>query len=381
MNLNDYFDPVELEKPEEYIPVTDSIFGRSIRVNTPSNPIDEISDYQIALIGIPEDRDSHNKGTALAPDRIRGKLYQLFRVDNKSRIIDLGNLKHGNTFNDTFMALRDVLSELINNQVVSVILGGSQDLTRACFSAFEQLRNAVNLVTIDSTIDAINTDSGSSNFLIKTLTSNRLFEYTNLGHQQYLTDMNCLKLLENRNFESIRLGNIREKIFLAEPILRDADLVSFDIGALRQGDAPARKNTSPNGLFADEACQIARYSGMGNRILCFGIFEVNPKFDINEITSHIAAQMIWYFIEGFSIRKSEYPSPGSNEFKVFIISHDDMEHDITFLKSIKTGRWWMEVPVVKAGRKIMVACSQEDYQQACNHDIPDLWWKSFRKLN
>jgi arginase family enzyme len=381
MNLNDYFDPVELEKPEEFIPVTDYTFGRHVKVNTPSNPIDEISDYHIALIGVPEDRNSHNKGTSLAPDRIRGKLYQLFMVNDKSKIIDLGNLKPGNTFNDTFVALRDVMIEIINNQVTAVILGGSQDLTHACFAAFEQLKNTINLVTVDSSIDAVKSPSGSCHYLINILDSNKLFTYTNLGHQQYLTDMNCLEILERSYFESIRLGNIREKIFLVEPVLRDSHLVSFDIGALRHSDAPARINTSPNGLFADEACQIARYSGMGDKISCFGIYEVNPKFDINDLTSHVAAQMVWYFIEGFSQRKSEYPSSESNQFKVFIISHDDMEHDITFLKSIKTERWWMEVPVVKVGRKIMVACSQEDYQQACNHDIPDLWWKSFRKLN
>src|SRR4030042_6618450 len=381
MNLNDYFDPVELEKPEEFVPDTDLSFGRDIMVNTPSNPIDEISDYQIALIGVPEDRNSHNKGTALAPKRIRGKLYQLFRVNDKTRIIDLGNLKPGNTFNDTSVALRDVLIELISNQVTAIILGGSQDMTIACFTAFEQSKSSVNLVTIDSTIDAVSSLSGSCHYLTKMLGNKKLFKFTNIGHQQYLTDMNCLELLEKSNFESIRLGNIREKIFLVEPLLRDSHLVSFDIGALRQGDAPARISTSPNGFFAHEACQIARYSGMGDMISCFGIFEVNPKFDINDLTSHVAAQMVWYFIEGFSIRKIEYPSSESNDFKVFIISHDKMEHDITFLKSIKTGRWWMEVPVVKAGRKIMVACSQEDYQQACNHDIPDLWWKSFRKLN
>jgi formiminoglutamase len=380
MNLNDYFDPVELEKPEEYLPVNHSIFGRNIKINTPSDPIDEISDYQIALVGVPEDRNSHNKGAALAPDRIRGKLYQLFKVNDKIKIIDLGNVKPGNTFNDTFIALRDILTELNSNHVTAVILGGSQDLTYACYTAFEQLNSSINLVTIDSAIDAVNSPSGSYHYLARILSDKKLFKYTNIGHQQYLTDTDCLELLEKSNFESLRLGNIREKIFLVEPVLRDCNLVSFDIGALRHSDAPARINTSPNGFFADEACQIARYAGMGDSILCFGIFEVNPVLDINDLTSHLAAQMVWHFIEGFSMRKIESPSLESKDFKVFIISHDDMEHDITFLKSSKTDRWWMEVPVIKAGRKIMIACSQEDYQQACNHDIPDLWWKSFRKL-
>ena len=381
MNLNDYFDPVELEKPEEYVPASESTFDRNIKINTPNNPIDEISNYQIALIGVPEDRNSHNKGAALAPNRIRAKLYQLFKVNDKVKITDLGNMKPGNTYNDTFIALRDVLVELISNHVTAVILGGSQDLTYACYTAFAQLNNSINLVTVDSSVDAVNSSSASYHYLTKILADRRLFKYTNIGHQQYLTDNDCLELLEKSNFESIRLGNIRQKIFLVEPVFRDCNLVSFDIGALRNSDAPARITTSPNGFFADEACQIARYSGMGDTISCFGIFEVNPKFDTNDLTSHVAAHMIWYFIEGFSMRKTESPSSDSNDFKVFIISHDDMEHDITFLKSNKTERWLMELPVVKVGRKIMIACSQEDYQQACNHDIPDLWWKSFRKLN
>ncbi len=381
MNLNDYFDPVELEKPEAYVATTDSTFGRKIKINTPNDPIDEISNYQIALIGVPEERNSHNKGTALAPDRIRGRLYQLFKVNDKIKITDLGNIKPGNTFNDTYIALRDVLIEIISNHVTAVIIGGSQDLTHACYAAFEQLQNSINLVTVDSSLDAVSSPSGSFHYLAKILSDKKLFKYTNIGHQQYLTDNECFELLERSNFESLRLGNIREKIFLVEPVLRDCNLVSFDIGALRHSDAPARINTSPNGFFADEACQVARYSGMSDSISCFGIFEVNPKFDTNNLTSHVAAQMIWYFIEGFSIRKIESPSSDDKDFKVFIIGHEDMEHDITFFKSIKTERWWMEVPVIKAGRKIMVACSQEDYQQACNHDIPDLWWKSFRKLN
>jgi hypothetical protein len=41
----------------------------------------------------------------------------------------------------------------------------------------------------------------------------------------------------------------------------------------------------------------------------------------------------------------------------------------------------MEVPVIKTGKQMIVSCSGEEYQQACNHDIPELWWKAFQKLN
>ncbi|MBN2611315.1 MAG: formimidoylglutamase [Bacteroidales bacterium] len=381
MDLNDYFDPVDLVKPDDAVINNPSLFGKNIRINTPSEPIDEISNYSVAIAGVPEDRASHNRGASLAPDAIRAKLYQLFRIHEKLNIIDLGNLKAGNTYKDTYAGLQDVLLELYNNQVVTVLIGGTQDLTLPCFKALEQVKNSISLVTVDSTVDVNDSPSASDNYLSNLLESPRLFRYANLGHQQYLADTGKIKELEDRLFDFLRLGALKEKLFLVEPYTRNCDLISFDIGAVKQGDAPGRTGASPNGFFSHEACQIARYAGMSDNAFCFGIYEINPRYDTNNITAHLAAQMIWHFLEGFSVKKQEYPSAENKDFKAFIVSHNDMEHDITFYKSIKTERWWMEVPVVNTGRKVMAACSFDDYKQACDHDIPDVWWKTFRKIN
>ena len=67
--------------------------------------------------------------------------------------------------------------------------------------------------------------------------------------------------------------------------------------------------------------------------------------------------------------------------KTFIISHDNMDHEITFYKSLKSERWWMSVPNLKNNKKIILACSHEDYTQACIHEIPDVWWKAFQRIN
>ncbi len=40
---------------------------------------------------------------------IRGELYKLAKIPGKSKIIDLGNMKQGVTFNDTLAGLTDVL--------------------------------------------------------------------------------------------------------------------------------------------------------------------------------------------------------------------------------------------------------------------------------
>jgi arginase family enzyme len=381
MDLNYYFEPVALEKPEEPVVFSNAMFGRNIYINTPSTPINEISNYQIAIIGIPEETRTPNKGTTHAPDKIREKLYSLYKINDKLKIIDLGNLKSSSSVSDTYYGVRDVLLELLNNQVIAVVLGGSKDLTYGIFMAFEQLKNRINLVTIDSRIDAGNDDNFAEEYLQEIWKSSKLFRFTNLGYQQYLVNPQMIEKTDTMGFEAIRLGVLRNNITIAEPILRDAQIVSFDISSVRQCDAPGTLFSSPNGFYAEESCQLARYAGLSDKVSCFGIYEVNPEKDKNNQTAHLAAQMIWYFIEGFSQRKIETPSSTNNDYKVFIIKHEDMEHEMTFYKSQITNRWWMEVPDIKTGKAFLIACSQEEYQQASNHDIPELWWRTFQRIN
>jgi formiminoglutamase len=381
MELNSYFEPVALDKPEESISFNEDMFGRNIRVNTLNHPIDEISNYQIALLGIPEERNSFNKGTSLAPDRIRQKLYTLFKVSDKIRIIDLGNMRSTPAAGDTYYGLRDVMLELLNNQVTAVLLGGSQDLVYGAFLAFEQAIPSINLVTIGSRIDAGVEAVSADTYLQAIWKKEKLFRYCHLGHQQYLVNSKISAFMDKMGFESIRLGTLRNNLAQAEPCLRDANLVSFDISSVRQSDAPANPFASPNGLYSEDGCQLARYAGLSDNVSCFGIFEVNPAFDHNDQTARLAAQMVWYFMEGFVQRRIENPSSGNNDFKVFIVNHEDMEHELTFYKSLVTNRWWMEVPEIKTGKSYLVACTQDEYQQASNHDIPDLWWRTFQRIN
>jgi len=381
MDLNYYFEPVSLEKPDEYSRFGDAIFGRNIRINTASTPIDEISNYQLAILGVAEDRNSLNTGSAGAPDLIRRKLYELFRVNDKLRIIDLGNLKHAATPEDTYYGIRDVMTDLLNNQVTAIVLGGSQDITRGIFMAFEQRASMVNVVTVDARIDMDDGSLNSFSWNIPVINSPRLFRYTCMGQQQYLVNAGHVESLEKKGFDVIRLGSLRSNPLMAEPFLRDAHLVSFDIAAVKQSDAPGTRFPSPNGLMAEEACQLSRFAGLSDLVSCFGIYEVNGEYDRNDQTAHLAAQAIWYFIEGYSQRKKEKPAQNHADFKVFIVNHQDMEHALTFYKSLVTGRWWMEIPEIKTGGQVLVACSQEEYQQACNHDIPEMWWKAFQRIN
>ena len=386
MDLNGYFDPVSLERPDfEYLENNES-FSHHISVHTPDLPIRELDKHQVAILGIPEDSNAFIKGSKEAPDQIRSKLYQLKKINKNLRIYDLGNIKNGGSVNDTYYAIRDVLLELMERDMISIILGGSQDLSRGVFLALEKQEGLHQILTIDSMldfsgkVDVVN----SRNYLNQILDPavRERFSFTNLGHQAYFVTDNQLQQLEKSYLESIRLGEARKDIQQTEPLIRDSEFISIDMGAVRHADAPGSSTPSPNGFYGNELCQITRYAGLSEQVTSLGFFEINPSSDMNGQTAHLAAQATWYFLEGISHRIPENPIDTPEHIKKFIVNLNAAGHDIIFHKSTLSERWWMEIPVKNpvTGYNFFVSCSYEDYQLACNQELPDRWWRFLHRL-
>ena len=387
MNLNDYFDPVSLDSPTNDHLSDKAVFCRNIYIHTPDSPVPRLDEFGLALIGVPEDRASSLPGPALAPDLIRSQLYQLFRVNPSLKIVDLGNLKLGNTHHDTYFALRDVLLEMSSHKLVTICMGGSQDLTYGIYLAHEKMDRKFSFASVDARLDmgVIADEIKPESYLIPILSRKKelLFSYTNIGHQTYFVDHGDLDFLRDNFHNSIRLGDLRQDPGKVEPYLRDAAFLSLDMNAVRQADAPGSIKPSPNGLTGEEICQISRFAGLSSSMRTFGVFNILPVADLGEQTTHLAAQLLWYFMDGVSQRIDENPHTSPDSFKKFIVSLNDMDHDIIFYKSLETDRWWFEVPVLQKNRSrhALISCSHDDYQRACNHEIPDRWMQAFQKLN
>lgn len=390
MDISIYFEPLELpdfsfEETTQQLRLGD-IFDSYIDPDA----FPGLENVDIAIIGVNEDRNSSdNEGCAHAPDHIRSFLYKLFRGNYKARIADLGNIKKGFKVEDTYFALSSVVSELIKNKIVPIILGGSQDLSFANYRAYESLGQIINIVGIDSVFDLgkAGQEMDSHSYLSKIILHqpNFLFNYTNIGYQSYFIDPEAIELMDSLYFDVYRLGKIREKLSDAEPLMRNADMVSVDVSAIRHSDAPGNNNVSPNGFYGEEICQIIRYAGLSDKLTSIGFYETNPKYDQNGQTSHLVAQMIWYFIEGFYNRKQDHPYKDQEEYIKYMVSIKDHKDQIVFYKSKKSDRWWMDVPVRTNFRSIyerhhLVPCSYSDYEVACKDDIPDRWWQAYQKL-
>jgi formiminoglutamase len=349
----------------------------------------------IAIIGVQEDRNAvNNSGCALGPDYIREKLYQLNEGNYNTKIVDLGNIRQGAAITDTYVALKTAVNELVKKNIIPVILGGGQDLTYAQYLAYETLEQKVDLVIVDSRFDLEDDDKNaeslettSESYLNKIFLHqpNYLFNYSNLGYQTYYTSQDSLRVMDKLYFDAHRLGELAGNVAVAEPIIRNATMVSFDIGAVRSSDAAGNANANPNGFFGSEACQVARYAGINDKLTSIGFYEFNPAYDNNGQTAMLLAQMVWYFIDGFYSRKRDYPLNPKSQYLIYKTSLKHEGHELVFVKSKKSDRWWMQVPYPSSGSKNerfhLVPCQYDDYKTAVTGEMPDLWWRTFQKLN
>ncbi len=388
MDISSYFEPLKHSASES--DELKNVLGNKIIKYNKGGAFPELANINIALLGVGEDRGSvRNDGCADAPNRIREKLYSLKTSTHTYRIADLGNIIPGADLQDTYAALTTIMVELLRQNVFVVIMGGSQDLTYAQYVAYQKLEETVNIVSVDARFDLGSTEEpiGADSYLGKIVLHepNFLFNFSNIGYQTYFVGTDQVELMDKLYFDSYRLGQVHKDIEEAEPIVRNADMLSFDMSAIRQSDAPGNGNATPNGLYGEEACQIVRYAGMSDKLSSFGLYELNPLFDNHDQTSHLAAQMLWYLIDGYYSRKKDVPLKSKAGFTKFHVALKNNEHEIAFYKSSRSERWWMEVPYPNSKsryhRHHLVPCSYKDYETACNNEMPDRWWAAFQKLS
>lgn len=388
MILEDFLSPVGQSVIDSVPDDNPQRFGNTIAIHHEISGLPDLDNCKLALLGVMEDRNSDNPGAAQAPDQVRNYLYQLYSGSWNSEIVDLGNIYAGETLKDTMVALNEVCYNLVKKQIVPIIIGGSQDLTYGNYRAYDQLEQTVNLVSVDArfNLGQQNEKLSANSFLSHVILQKPyiLFNFSNLGYQTYFVNQEEIDLMERMYFDIHRLGKLRGQIELTEPILRDADIVSFDLSAVRQADAPGNSNHSPNGFSGEEACAIARYAGISDKVSSFGIYECNPALDEDGRTAHLVAQMVWYFVEGYEARRGDYPFADKSEYQKFTVLINEGEHELTFYKSPLSGRWWIEVPIkdselFSSERHKLIPCSYNDYKEALENEIPERWWHAMKK--
>lgn len=357
--------------------------GKHIHIHTVRDGLPVLALVSLAIIGVKESRNAfEKKPEKLDVSGIRLQLYKLMMGNWNSNIVDLGDIEEGDSVEDTYFVVKEIVAGLLEENIIPIIIGATQDITYPTYRSFDGIVDMINLVAIDSRFDFGMDDEliSSHSYMSKIITDkpNNLFNFSNIGYQSYFNAQEEVDLMERLFFDAHRLGDVAADISLAEPVLRNAHLVSLDIRAVRSSEIGLSNNFSPNGFNGREICTIARYAGISDKVRVFGLYEME---NTNQ-SQQLMAQLIWYFIEGFNFRILESPLTHKVDFTKYTVPTEIEQ--LVYYKSHFTDRWWVEVPSImtshtKSNSPALLPCTEKDYLDACDQNIPDRWFKAYKK--
>lgn len=360
------------------------IIGTKIVVHTESLGMPDLQGIKIAIVGVNEYRNSFFPQATYDVNQFRKAFYELFPGNWNIKIADLGNLPNGDNVQDTYYAIREIAYHLKQMNIIPVFVGGSHDLVYPQYQVFQQLGQLANIVSVDRSFDfsqeeeLISGRSYMSSIIMDK--PNVLQNFTNLGYQSFYCAEEEKDLVEKLYFDRVRLGQLLSDITLAEPPMREADIIGFDMKCLSWQAAADPLNGQPNGIDARTICALARYAGISDKVSIVGFYELpsTPMMD------QLLAQMVWYFIEGFHYRFDEYPVYLKEGFTKYSVALSDQT--LVFYKSNTSDRWWMEITNeshlnTKSKSNTLLACTQKDYESAVRDVLPERWYNAIKRIH
>ena len=375
---------------ELLIPVSDQVLsipsisvpqtlGNKLQIHSKKAGLPKFKNARIAIVGVQETRSigqPHQRKQNL--NGIRKSLYSLYFGNWNNKIIDLGDIPIGDKENDSYKALNDIAIEMYQRNILLIALGGSQENTLGFCSVFNELEVYYNLTSIDYKFDfggdgnLISPESYMSKIIANR--PNYMTNFCNLGYQSYMVAQDEIDLMERLHFESIRLGSLISDLTIVEPLMRDSDIVSMDMTAVKSNELQGGL-TQVNGLTAQQFCALARYVGISDRVKFVGVSNIPDS----STSSSLTAQAVWYIIEGMHYRVNEHPFSTKENSVRYVVSCDDQE--LIFYQSSLSKRWWLEVQSKHDSNleKVLISCSEKDFYTAEKGTVPERWWKAVRR--
>lgn len=344
------------------------------KIKTAIAQLEDLEEVDIVLLGCHAMTSHHEIHVS---NIIREELYQLYDWHPTIKIIDLGTILPHSEDASTPKVLEAVLTELHRLRKVTILIGGTQDYTLHQYAPFKKSQQPIEISIIDQAIDLKDKEIiDEESYLMDLLLSpdNYVRHLNLIGFESYHTNPHMLETLDKLRFDCYRVGRVREDFTTLEPVFRQSSIVSLDLNVLKSSEGIFYKNPSPNGLFGDELCALAKYAGMSDYIASFGIYGYCPEMDDQRIGAKLIAQIIWYFIDGFHFGQKEVQYESNPN--AYIEYHVEvLTYPILFIKSKRTERWWMQLL-----DKSFVPCSSEDYLMASQGHFPDLWLRAQERI-
>ncbi|MRJ07802.1 hypothetical protein EDL98_07550 [Ornithobacterium rhinotracheale] len=330
---------------------------------------EDFGEHAIVLLSIAEYDSFGNRDADPFFSEVRRKFYQLSISNWKTPFYDLGSVAVSEHFIDTCADVEDIVRQFSEHKVSLILLGGTQALSYPVYKGIN--KKWVNVACIDYKldIDAANGKLTHDNFITHMILGDeqKLLEYNNIANQAPYNAAEEFDVLEQLNFESLRLGKLTEDLSQAEPLLREKDLLSVDFSAVQSSSFNAPLVHTANGLNEREICGLMRYAGLSPTIKNV---HLSNSYLLDLADASLASEMLWYFMDAKNNMKND------SEKEKFRVLYDDGE--VVFYKSVNSERWWIEVTIDEV--KKMLPCSEADYRATLDGNLPEKWFKFYKRF-
>ncbi|MCL1809033.1 MAG: agmatinase [Clostridiales bacterium] len=308
-----------------YKPIDSTVVPRFAEVKTfmrlPNLKTTEGIDY--AVIGIPFDTGtSYRSGARFGPSAIR-EISSLIKPYNMPQRANVAELLSGVDYGDvpvipgyieeTYDKIEETLLPLMQKGITPVCMGGDHSVTLGELRAAAKVHGPVALVHFDSHFDTIDAYFGKKynhgtvfrraqeENLVDTSHSIQIgmrgtfySEEDRLGSEklgfEVITGFEMLDIGINETIKRIAKRTGAKKAFC-----------SFDIDFVDPAFAPGTGTIEAGGLSSAEALRIVR-SLTGTDFVGFDLVEVLPAYDPSQITSFLAANIMFEFISLLAVK-------------------------------------------------------------------------------
>ncbi|MFL5401507.1 MAG: formimidoylglutamase [Gemmatimonadales bacterium] len=266
------------------------------------------------LLGFPSDegvrRNGGRVGAVQGPGALRAALYRLAPDARSSafeellcRTRDLGDLQITGDVELDQRNLGEVLSPHLAHGSFVVVFGGGHETSYGHFLGYAVSRRPVEILNWDAHADVRElrdgkAHSGSPFRQALEDPSGACRRYTAVGLEPHLVARAHLELVE-RHGRAVWRSQISSGTI--EAIYRDLEgpaLVSFDLDAVNQAEAPGVSAPNAAGLRSELWLEAAYAAGRCPGVTSADVVELNPVVDRDGQTARLAALTVWWLLRG-----------------------------------------------------------------------------------
>lgn len=276
---------------------------------------------KVVLIGFPSDegirRNDGRVGASEAPDKIRRELYKMTPDAEETALfinliehaIDIGDLKVSGNLEKDQQKLGNIVAGYLEQGVIPIILGGGHETAYGHFLGYAEANLSTSIFNLDAHTDVRplkngKPHSGSPFRQALEHDSESVETYLVAGLQPHSVARSHLKFIDEHegNYLFRDETNITSISGFFHRHESERLMITFDMDAVDQSQAPGVSAPCTNGISADLWLTAAYLAGRNEQVTSFDLSEFNPRYDRDSQTAKLAALTIWHFLLGLSQR-------------------------------------------------------------------------------